>query len=50
MEISEISNSIPVSEKYSLTNHIRRSSRSICANIAEAYRKRIYETFYKQTD
>lgn len=29
-------------EKYSLTDQIRRSSRSICANISEAFRKRLY--------
>lgn len=41
-EIFEISKSFPVEEKYSLTDQIRRSSRSVCANIAEAYRKRRY--------
>ena len=33
----------PVEERYSLTDQIRRSSRSICANLAEAWRKRRYE-------
>ena len=42
MEIFEISKHFPKSETYSLTDQIRRSSRSICANIAEAYRKRRY--------
>ena len=42
MEVYEISKSFPKEEKYSLTDQIRRSSRSVCANIAEAYRKRIY--------
>ena len=32
----------PKEEKYSLTDQIRRSSRSVCANFSEAYRKRIY--------
>jgi len=32
----------PKEERYSLTDQIRRSSRSVCANIAEGYRKRIY--------
>ena len=32
----------PKEEMYSLTDQIRRSSRSVCANLAEAYRKRIY--------
>jgi len=42
MEIFEISKSFPKEEKYSLTDQIRRSSRSVCANLAEAYRKRRY--------
>lgn len=42
MEVYEISKSFPKEEKYSLTDQIRRSSRSVCANIAEAYRKRTY--------
>ena len=42
MEIFEISKSFPKEEKYSLTDQIRRSSRSTCGQIAEAYRKRIY--------
>jgi four helix bundle protein len=42
MQIFEMSKKFPVEEKYSLTDQIRRSSRSVCANIAEAYRKRRY--------
>ncbi len=42
MEIFEVSKKFPKEEVYSLTNQIRRSSRSVCANIAEAYRKRRY--------
>ena len=42
MELYEISKSFPVEEKYSLTDQIRRSSRSVCANIGEAWRKRRY--------
>jgi four helix bundle protein len=42
MEIFEISKGFPVEERYSLTDQIRRSSRSVCSNIGEAYRKRIY--------
>ena len=42
MEIFEISNKFPVEEKYSLTDQIRRSSRSVCTNLAEAFRKRKY--------
>ena len=42
MEIFQISKSFPKEEKYSLTDQIRRSSRSVCANISEAFRKRRY--------
>ncbi|KGL58928.1 23S rRNA-intervening sequence protein [Polaribacter sp. Hel1_85] len=42
MKIFEISKSFPKEEKYSLTDQIRRSSRSVSANISEAYRKRQY--------
>ncbi len=42
MEIFEISKGFPKEEIYSLTDQIRRSSRSVCTNIAEAYRKRRY--------
>jgi len=43
MEIFHISKSFPKEEIYSLTSQIRRSSRSVSANIAEAFRKRRYE-------
>jgi four helix bundle protein len=42
MEIFEISKAFPKEERYSLTDQIRRSSRSVPANIAEGYRKRQY--------
>ena len=42
LEIHELTKSFPVEERYSLTDQIRRSSRSVCANIAEAFRKRRY--------
>ena len=42
MDIFELSKSFPKDETYSLTDQIRRSSRSVCANISEAYRKRQY--------
>lgn len=42
MKIFEITKSFPKEEVYSLTDQIRRSSRSVSTNIAEAYRKRIY--------
>lgn len=43
MQIFELSKAFPREETYSLTDQIRRSSRSICANLAEAWRKRRYE-------
>jgi four helix bundle protein len=42
MEIFHLSKSFPAEEKYSLTDQIRRSSRSVAANIAEGFRKRRY--------
>jgi four helix bundle protein len=42
MRIFELTKSFPKEEMYSLTDQIRRSSRSVPANIAEAYRKRVY--------
>jgi len=46
MEIYEISKSFPPEERYSLTDQIRRSSRSICANLAEGWRKRKYKAVF----
>jgi four helix bundle protein len=43
MQIFELSKKFPPAERYSLTDQIRRSSRSVCANLAEAWRKRRYE-------
>ena len=43
MEIFELSKKFPKEETYSLTDQVRRSSRSVCANLAEAWRKRRYE-------
>lgn len=43
MDIFHISKRFPVEERYSLTDQIRRSSRSVAANISEAFRKRRYE-------
>ncbi len=42
VRIYEITKTFPVEERYSLTDQIRRSSRSVCANVAEAWRKRRY--------
>jgi four helix bundle protein len=52
MEIHQISKKFPIEERYSLTDQIRRSSRSVCANISEAYRKRRYPKHFisKLTD
>jgi four helix bundle protein len=44
----ELSKKFPPEEKYSLTDQIRRSSRSVCANIAEAWRKRRYEAVFSK--
>ena len=46
MEIFEITKTFPKEEMYSLTDQIRRSSRSVCANIAEAYRKKVYPAHF----
>jgi four helix bundle protein len=46
MEIFNITKRFPKDEKYSLTDQIRRSSRSVCSNFGEAYRKRIYEAHF----
>jgi four helix bundle protein len=45
--IFELSEDFDKREKYSLTDQIRRSSRSVCANLVEAYRKRQYESHFK---
>tara|TARA_R110000850_G_scaffold24870_2_gene72293 strand:+ start:176 stop:547 length:372 start_codon:yes stop_codon:yes gene_type:complete len=42
MQIFEVSKNFPKEETYSLTDQIRRSSRSVCTNLAESYRKRVY--------
>jgi four helix bundle protein len=46
MTIFELSKQFPKEETYSLTDQIRRSSRSVCANLAEAWRKRRYEAAF----
>jgi len=52
MDIFHLSKGFPKEETYSLTDQIRRSSRSVCANLAEAYRKRRYPKHFtsKLTD
>ena len=46
MEIFEITKTFPVDERYSLIDQIRRSSRSVCSNIGEAWRKRRYSAAF----
>ena len=46
MKIFELTKNFPSVEKYSMVDQIRRSSRSVCANIAEAWRKRRYKAAF----
>lgn len=46
MKIFDVSKSWPPEERYSLTDQIRRSSRSVCGNIAKAWRKRRYPAHF----
>jgi len=46
MDIFHLSKNWPTEERYSLTDQIRRSSRSVCGNIAEAWRKRRYTAHF----
>ena len=46
MTIFQISKNFPKEEKYALTDQIRRSSRSVCANVAEAWRRRRYQASF----
>ena len=46
LRVYEQSKKFPAEERYALTDQIRRSSRSVCANIAEAWRKRRYEAAF----
>ncbi len=46
MDIFKTSQQFPSEELYSLTSQIRRSSRSVCSNIGEGYRKRLYEAHF----
>lgn len=47
MRIFEITKAFPVEERYSLIDQIRRSSRSVCSNLAESWRKRQYKAVFK---
>jgi four helix bundle protein len=46
MKLFVLTQSFPAEERYSLTDQVRRSSRSICANLAEAWRKRRYQAAF----
>jgi len=46
MEIFELIKSFPSEEKYGLSSQIRNSSRSVCSNIGEGYRKRRYPAHF----
>lgn len=47
MKIFEITKDFPTEERYSLVDQIRRSSRAVCSNLAEAWRKRRYKAVFK---
>ncbi len=47
MKIYEITKAFPNDERYSIVDQMRRSSRSVCSNIAEAWRKRKYIAAFK---
>lgn len=47
MEIFHLTKTFPKSEIFGLTSQVVRSSRSVCSNIAEGYRKRQYEKHFK---
>jgi four helix bundle protein len=46
MKIFFVSKKFPAEEKFSLTDQIRRSSRSVCTNIVEAYKRRRYKDYF----
>jgi four helix bundle protein len=46
MEIFKVSKGFPAEERFSLTDQIRRASRSVCSNLAEAWRKRMYKAVF----
>jgi four helix bundle protein len=46
MQVFELSKRFPIEERYSLTDQMRRSSRSVCANVSEAWRKRRYRAAF----
>src|SRR5271165_1392231 len=46
MRIFELTKHFPIEERYTLTDQVRRSSRSVCANLAKAWRKRRYRAAF----
>jgi len=46
LKIFELTKHFPIEERYVLTNQIRRSSRSVCANLAEAWRRRRHQAAF----
>ncbi len=46
MEIFELTRKFPTEEKYSLTDQLRRSSRSVCTNFVEAYKRKRYKDYF----
>jgi four helix bundle protein len=47
MQIFEVTKKFPPEERFSMVDQIRRSSRSVCANLAEGWRKRRYSAVFK---
>lgn len=47
MQIFQFTKAFPSVERFSLVDQIRRSSRSVCANLAEGWRKRKYEAVFR---
>lgn len=47
MNIFEMTKTFPIEERYSMVDQVRRSSRSVCANLAEAWRKRRYPSVFR---
>jgi len=46
MDIYKLSRKFPKEERYSLSSQVIRSSRSVCSNLAECYRKRLYRAHF----
>ena len=46
MKIFDVTKKFPAEEKFSMVDQMRRSSRSVCANLAEAWRKRLYKAHF----